>query len=225
MALLSLFRPVPLACKEVCLYWVHLATLPRDGHSYLATCLAGVDWQELHQMSSPSRRERLLVSRGLVRVLLGDRLGVTPAAVPLERQAGGKWHLPGHTLHVNVSHSGWVWVCALGEGVAVGVDVERICPLHRLGRLVERYTTAAERHYWQTFAPGERGFLQLWVAKEAYAKALGTGLRGMLGRFRELDTLHPREMGLPGGWQAQLERFTLGSDYVGAVCWGSPEVR
>lgn len=218
--LFSLFQPLALACQEVRLYYVDIAAVPREGWPQLAGCLGAEDWQDMQRVSAEARRQELLLSRGLLRVWLGHGLGMAPAAVPLVRQAGGKWSLPGHRLHFNVSHSGGVWVCALGEGVAVGVDVEQVRPLPRLERLVARYATPAERQHWQTGGLGERGFLQLWVAKEAYAKALGTGLRGLLGRLRELDTSQPGAMGLPGGWQAQWEGFSLGQNYVGAVCWG-----
>ena len=127
------------------------------------------------------------------------------------------------SLQFNVSHSGCLWVVALSDEDAIGVDVEQMRPLQCPHRLIRRYGSPGEQTHWQTLTPQarERYFWELWVAKEAYSKALGTGLTGMLGEFANLHTLHQHRIAPAGGWLAELRHFRIGTDYVGAVCWGA----
>gem|GEM_PF-4643418 len=204
--LFSLFQPLALACQEVRLYYVDIAAVPREGWPQLAGCLGAEDWQDMQRVSAEARRQELLLSRGLLRVWLGHGLGMAPAAVPLVRQAGGKWSLPGHRLHFNVSHSGGVWVCALGEGVAVGVDVEQVRPLPRLERLVARYATPAERQHWQTGGLGERGFLAggtgvfaVVGGQGSLRQGPGDGVAGAVGAFAGVGYVAAGGDGVAGG--------------------------
>lgn len=76
--------------------------------------------------------------------------------VQFERDARGKPRLRGRDLHFNLSHSGDLALVALCRDCEVGVDVEQA----RRDRTAE--------------------FLRGWVRREAYLKALGTGLTDSL---------------------------------------------
>src|SRR6202012_929405 len=113
------------------------------------------------------------VARGALRALLGERLGVPPAAVALGTGAHGKTEVPGARLRFNLSHSGELAVIALAEGFEVGVDVER---LDRRSRAVERTLTAGEREALAGGADPHAALLRGGGRKEALAKAIGGGL-------------------------------------------------
>ncbi len=74
-------------------------------------------------------RHRHLVSRALVRVVLGRRLGIDASALAFGATPQGKPTLtsPPHAgLTFNLTHSGNRAILAISQGLDVGVDVEAI---------------------------------------------------------------------------------------------------
>ncbi|WAS05362.1 4'-phosphopantetheinyl transferase superfamily protein [Gloeomargaritales cyanobacterium VI4D9] len=221
--IISNFIPIPANDSEINLYRVETGNLTGAFLRELRKILTPEDWAKINYFSQPKIRERLILSRGLLRVLLSHFLGVKPTELQFKTNPWGKLYLVNYGLQFNLSHSGSALVFALGEGYSVGVDVEQIRPLQCPHRLIQRYGTLGEQTHWQRLPPQARQkyFLELWVAKEAYSKALGTGLTGMLGEFANLHTLNQTRIAPPGGWSAHLQHFSVGQNYVGAVCWGA----
>lgn len=218
----STFDRVELPVKEIDVYWVDALDWPTERLEELMGILTLADQAEMAGFTCAKKRQNFCLSRGLLRVLLGTYLGVAPADIGFERNRWGKLRLPGRSLHFNLSHSGTRIVFALSRLYEVGVDIEQIRPLRCLDRLVRRYCTPAEQVICQGLSLPEktRFFLQSWVAKEAYAKAWGTGLAGLIKHFSGLETIRGAHLGIRGGWWAQWQPLALGPQYVGAVCWG-----
>lgn len=150
-------------------------------------------------------RARFVATRGLLRELLAEHLGVLPAAVSLGTTPTGKPTVGPDGLDFNVSHSGERAVIALARERAVGVDVERIRRGRDLEPLVRHTLAPAEFEGWRHLPDDQRAeaFTQAWARKEAYAKGRGEGLRldprrivcepgdGQLAEVRELDADAP----------------------------------
>ena len=81
----------------------------------------------------------------------------------------------------NISHSG-AWTVAAVSDSEVGVDVQQVKPVDM--RLAKRFFTAEE---WRRIEEAGDGatelFYRFWTVKEAYLKALGTGLSRPLNSF------------------------------------------
>jgi 4'-phosphopantetheinyl transferase len=149
------------------------------------------------------------VSRGALRALLGERLGVPPARVALAAGPHGKPELPGERLRFNLSHTAELALIALADGFEVGVDVER---LDRSSRAVERTLTAAERAALAGAEDRHAALLRTWCRKEALAKALGGGLGWEPLRFDSTD---------PGAFT--LADVAVAAGHVAALAWaGGP---
>ncbi len=131
---------------------------------------------------NPVDAVRYLASHAFLREVLGERLGIEPGLVCLEKESGGKPRLSGKEggrLFFNLSHSGGHAAVALSEDAEVGVDIERV--EHGLDWEQTAGTWLAEKEVGALRAlPGEdsrlEGFFRLWCAREAVAKALGKGL-------------------------------------------------
>jgi len=98
------------------------------------------------------------------------------------------------------------------------VDVRRIDRIHQrfAERFVARVLVSSERDIWQSHAQPVSYLAKRWAAKEAVAKALGTGIGGEVG-FHNIEVTasaagQPQVI-LHGGAQARLRE--LG----GARCW------
>jgi 4'-phosphopantetheinyl transferase len=138
---------------------------------------------------SPVDRDIYVLTHGLLRILVGEYAHTDPAALVFGEGARGKPTLPAGRnstgLWFNVSHSDRLACVAITAAGEIGVDVERAAPDMAATRLPERF-----------FAPGEvaairrlpdadqdAAFVRCWTRKEAYVKALGTGLGEHLDRF------------------------------------------
>ncbi|MFD7233470.1 4'-phosphopantetheinyl transferase family protein [Streptomyces sp. NPDC059881] len=154
----------------------------------------------------PRDRSMYLAAHVGLRLLLGDRLGVHPRDLRFGRDrcahcAGphGRPVLldgPGG-LHFSLSHCAGITLVGVAD-VLVGVDVERL-PGRRtvelcLSRLHPRERDELLRVPW---AERTLDFCRLWTRKEAYLKALGTGLSRGLDR----DYLGAGGEGRPAGWR------------------------
>ncbi|MFC5570402.1 4'-phosphopantetheinyl transferase family protein [Lysobacter yangpyeongensis] len=166
---------------------------------------------------------------------LAGALGVTPATLNLGREPRGRPRLgaPQDGYDCSWSHSGDGLLIALGHGVEVGADCERLRPRPRALDLAQRYFTAPERDWLAAFAAGaarDRAFLRLWCAKEAVLKAHGHGLSFGLEKLRFAEAgarLALVEcaagLGRPRDWS--LHEFEPASGYVAALAWRDPPAR
>ncbi len=92
-------------------------------------------------------------------------------------------------IHINLSHSGGYAACAIGER-PVGIDVE--CWRNRRHReLVVKKFHLKEQKAFRAAEESQRGplFHNLWVLKESFMKAEGSGL------LIPLDTFYMEEIG------------------------------
>ncbi|KAB7763689.1 4'-phosphopantetheinyl transferase family protein [Xanthomonas maliensis] len=163
------------------------------------------------------------------RQLLGPVLGLAPADVPVQRDARGRPTLqpalPG--WDIGWSHSGEYLLVGLGEGVRLGVDLERLRPRPRLLEIAARFFHPDETA-WLTGLPVAEAhalFFRLWCAKEAVLKAHGHGLSFGLHRLvfaatpdgaLQLQWCAP-ELGQAAQWQ--LHEWWAAADCRAAVAW------
>ncbi|MEM8997992.1 MAG: 4'-phosphopantetheinyl transferase superfamily protein, partial [Acidobacteriota bacterium] len=144
-------------------------------------------------------RRRFTVRRGAMRLLLGAYLGRAPESLRFTAGPKGKPGLdldgdPGSQLVFNLTDSADLALLAVGEGQELGVDVESLERPRDAGRLVERYFSEHEREVYAGLPESLRteGFFRAWTSKEAYLKAIGTGLSVPLRHSTvELDPRRP----------------------------------
>lgn len=165
-------------------------------------------------------RARFRRARIALRRLLSEYLRVAPGEVALEYGEHGKPRLStGRTgkgeappLFFNLSHSGGLALCAVGQVGEVGVDLERIRPLSYPERLARDHLSPAEwklRPDWGAEAARPE-FFRIWARKEAMLKAAGLGLSRPLSR---VDTIRG-ELDGRCWWLADL---APGEGFAGAV--------
>ena len=164
----------------------------------------------------------------VARAWLATQLGCAAEWLPLSRDEHGRPRLaaPFADCDVSWSHSGDGLLVALGRGVDVGIDLERVRARPHALALAERYFAASELAWLQVQAAATRdaAFLHLWCAKEAVLKAHGRGLAFGLDQlaFGERDgalTLIDcaAALGAPTDWQ--LREFVPNPGYCAALAW------
>lgn len=172
-----------------------------------------------------------VAAQALARDWLARELEVDRARLSLPRDAHGRPRLDTTMggFDVSWSHSGDQLLLALGEGVSVGADLERLRPRPRALELAQRFFAAGETAWLQAQPDAERAaaFVRLWCAKEAVLKAHGRGIAFGLHRFRigeaegalRLLEADPA-LGAVGDWQ--LREFSPRPGYHAALAWRTP---
>lgn len=191
----------------------------------LKALLCEAEVAKADRFSRASDRASSIVARGALRLLLSGYTGVPAVELVFQYSENGKPFLvspassrlqdAGDTVSFNVSHSGdWV-VLAIGRNRSIGVDVEKVRREMDVMPIASRYFTPEEAKMIESAEDQHGLFFHHWARKEAYIKAIGSGL------FRELSTFAvPNDDGKKDGWFFQ--RLEAGSQYRSAVVTDQP---
>ena len=130
-------------------------------------------------------RRHFIVRRGWLRELLSRRLNTSPRQIRYLRNPFGKPVLPGRDLSFNLSRSAGKALCVIAQGLELGCDLERRNQDLASPTVAGRFFSPQEQA-WLSALPADRwveGFFNCWTRKEAYIKALGSGLSHPLNAF------------------------------------------
>jgi 4'-phosphopantetheinyl transferase len=167
---------------------IELSAPPSAGH---AECVLGAaELIRARRIRRPADARRFVVCHCGVREVIGRYLGIAPAEVAFSYSPAGKPALASagadSGLTFNLSHSGELALLAVGVGSPVGVDVERLGSKSNWELIARRVFVPGELARLLAL-PGAEGraaaFCAHWTRKEAYLKALGSGLRKPLDSF------------------------------------------
>lgn len=134
-------------------------------------------------------RRRFIAGRGVLRLLLGRYLGIAPEAVRFVYGPYGKPSLAeahgASGLRFNVSHSHELAVYGFVQEREIGVDVEYVKDDFQSEEIAVRFFSAREVQTLTALPQDERhaAFFRCWTRKEAYIKAIGSGLSHPLDQF------------------------------------------
>jgi 4'-phosphopantetheinyl transferase len=159
------------------LWWAPL-DLPASTLHRLTACLSA---EERGRAGGYHRRvdaDRFAAARGWLRRLLGSQLDCPPEAVQMITGEHGKPMLVDGDLRFNASRSGDRALYATSPTMEVGVDIEEIRSTVDVEGLATTFFSPAERAALASLAPASRrvAAFRCWTRKEAYVKALATGL-------------------------------------------------
>lgn len=146
--------------------------------------------QRASRLRSVALRHRFVVSRSLLRIVLGRCLDTAPEDLRFGWDVGGKPHLANdRDVEFNLAHTGDLMLLALTRSMPVGVDVERVRRLNDPVGIARRFFTAREADWLQRRTRDElnRAFFRLWTRKEAVLKAGGEGISSGLESLELLD--------------------------------------
>jgi 4'-phosphopantetheinyl transferase len=163
----------------------------------------------------PLTRWRWVADHGWRRRLLGQVLAVAPHEVAFTVNEHGRPDVAGSAMSFSASRSGAGAVYALSPDVTVGVDVEALRDDVDVDAFARRFFSAAEQAALAaTSEPSRRSAcFQCWTRKEAYAKAVGTGLVFPLS---EIEVWAGDDLPVRCG-PFEIRTIALGVERVGAL--------
>jgi 4'-phosphopantetheinyl transferase len=134
-------------------------------------------------------RHQFLVTRGVLRTLVSNYIGISPADCVFTANRYGRPALtglpPGIAVEFNLSHTSGLIAYALTREREIGIDVEDVERGRVDDDLPGRFFSSAEAAALAALPAGERHsrFFDYWTLKEAYIKARGMGLSLPLDGF------------------------------------------
>ncbi len=129
----------------------------------------------------------------------------------------GKPHLKDHpSIFFNLSHSGKKAMAVFDEK-EIGCDIEKIRPFSK--DVVERCFNEEEREYLEKRGNSDKEFTRIWVYKESFLKAIGSGISKDLSSFAIIpskgDLLVKQDID-PREWA--IKEIDL-DGYIAAICY------
>lgn len=162
---------------------------PPYPHSLLAAHLSADERSRAARFVFERDRRRFESGRGVLRAMLGAYLGREPATLRFDYGSAGKPELArderDRRLAFNVSHSQAWALIGLTDRDTIGVDLEAVRDMADIEEIARRNFSPGEIDALLALPEHERqeAFFRGWARKEAYVKALGSGLSTPLDRF------------------------------------------
>lgn len=134
-------------------------------------------------------RQDFVISRGILRILLGSYLDLAPHQIWFRYNQYGKPYLASNggtsAVHFNLSHSRHLTLNAFTLNAQIGIDVEYVNTGIDYEALAAMILSPSEKAAFGQVAPALRcaAFYNAWTRKEAYIKAQGAGFSYPLDQF------------------------------------------
>ena len=167
---------------------------------------------------------------------MGNYLSINPDQIQFEYSDRGKPQLsnsnPDYTLQFNISHSQENALYGFTYHHQIGVDLEYIREMPDALKIAQRFFSPREYKLLKESPIKEQRllFFKLWTAKEAYLKAVGTGLADSLSEVEiKLNSdLSPQLQTIKGSPETianwSLYPCPTAIDYVGAIAISPPKL-
>lgn len=171
---------------EVHVWRVHLDRVSRAD---VEKALADDDQTRAARFRFEIDRQRFLIARGSLRIILSRYLQTAPRSIEFTPGPHGKPEIVasqlGIDLRFNLAHSQELALIAISLGRDVGVDLEFMREDFAGDEIADRFFSKNEIEQLKKVAPESRtsAFFNCWTRKEAYVKARGDGLSFPLDQF------------------------------------------
>ncbi len=201
------------------IWYVNMDSL--DPNNYLH-CLSRQERARTERVLNEEKRRHLIISRGILRTVLGSNLNIEPADLNMEIQTNGKPGLCDKALYFNVSHSKELLVIAISKDSELGVDVEWIDEGIDPRQSASIAFSREENVYLERCGYSVTKFFDLWSMKEAVLKAAGWGFSYPSNRFSVISSkdqsIQSSIMGdVTNGSPCMLYPFDLFPGFSGAI--------
>ncbi len=153
-------------------FYTNISTVNIEDQNNLRLC-----GEKLTKMHSKRAIRQSMGARLLLYAVLAQQFPQIPLPPTMTENRNGKPYLTQGDLYFNLSHSGDYAALVISDE-EVGVDIEKLEPPKIA--VAKRFFSKPE---YDWLAKHPMNFYDLWVLKESYVKALGTGLTTPMSSF------------------------------------------
>jgi len=176
--------------KEAYVHCVDLSAWEKK-RSLLWNFLCDEEKKQAHRFPSEILRDRYIISHGILRVLLGYYLNLSPLALEFLFNGYGKPFLKDHpNIQFNMSHSHGISCYAFSLFHPIGIDIEWYNESLDVDSLVNLVLAPEEQEFFSKLNDEQKKmstFYEIWTRKEALIKAVGIGLSYPI---QTIDVIH-----------------------------------
>jgi 4'-phosphopantetheinyl transferase len=169
--------------------WLAGLDLGQDANATAASIVTPEETSRFANFLDPERRNRAVVSRGILRSILSIYTGLEPEHLDIRSQHGGKPYIAGGP-RFSLSHSGRLALYAFSEDREVGVDIEVLGLLKDPSGMASRFLPEGAQAQLLEVPGPDRAlcFHKSWTTQEALLKGLGRGLSSLQSKPDERET-------------------------------------
>ncbi len=182
------------------IYLIHTDSYSDHDVSLFKKLLTSQELQNASRFRLSQDRSSYIITHAKLRLILGDYLDEDPVEIEFNLNEFGKPSLTENKIHFNISHRGGLSALAFSFSSEIGIDVEKIDPDFNVDQISKAFFSRDENRYLNDFPFGpNKKFYMLWTRKEAFLKALGTGIAECPGVevFRRANDFNPK-IPIPG---------------------------
>jgi len=180
----------PLAADEVAVCYQLTEALDAPALAAMAEVLSAEERARRDRFVFDRDRRDFVAAHALVRRMLSRSDATGPTGWQFDIDAHGKPSVVASQagappLVFNLSHTHGLVACAVARGTSLGIDVERVDRISSGPDIAARYFAPPEIRMLERHPASDYNgrFIELWTLKEAYIKAVGTGLAHPLDSF------------------------------------------
>lgn len=170
--------------------------------------------KEVRRYKLQDDKMRSLVSKVVLMELLEHYINLSHNDFKIETGMYGKPYINSRKadlIQFNISHSGSVVMLAFGKCKTLGLDVEMIRPIKNYKELAKNLYSFEEYLTIENMVD----FFRCWTKKEAYLKALGTGLNKKLNSFSVVGNSIKDEEEILDRWN--VVEIKVNNDYIAHI--------
>ncbi len=153
------------------------ATSLYSGFSYLKNYVTEDEQLIANSFNSDIYRKTYISCHALLRLILAAKLNMEPSDLSIIKGSNNKPVLSSNQAYFNLSHTKDAFAFAISRDFHVGIDLEKIKQNINLRSIINKFFNVKEREYiLDEEEESFNRFFLLWTRKEAFLKALGTGI-------------------------------------------------
>lgn len=212
---------------------IHVWGFSLDGSpSFVEQCRSWLSEDERGREARFIRQQdqrQFILAHGGLRAVLGRFTGLDPSALMFQLTQTGKPELLNRpatrfSLRFNLSHSQGRMLIAITMDGEIGVDLEQVHDKAKVAKLAKRFYAPAEyeRVIGLSGPDQTQLFYRYWVAKEAFLKGQGVGLRSLqqceivqFNASSRADITLSKDTTMQPGWT--IHWLDCGTGWAGAV--------
>lgn len=168
--------------------WRHfdISRLTEEEYNYWFSLMDAKKQHKVLQYVNLATRKRTVVGEMLAREMIAEYCGIDQENILISVDERGKPFTENAHINFNISHSDDMVVCCISDK-PVGIDVERVKPINP--NIMKKLCTDSDMRYIlnseNTDIPKllskdqQYRLYEIWTAKEAYFKCLGTGITNL----------------------------------------------
>ena len=174
-----------MSANEVHVWYASLRQAPTVV-SQLRRTLTPEDWIKVERKQDPNQQNEFIVTRALLRMLIGHYTGLLPNEIRFCHGPNGKPSVQedpsSRMVKFSLSHSAGMLACAFAAMREIGIDLEGLRPVPIAEKFARRFFDNDDQLFIARLGEPLRSqvFYEIWTRKEAQLKAMGQGVRGLL---------------------------------------------